>query len=177
MKKHISISIVLPLMLIAATFSCCNQVSSSTKNTHKAAGSPVADTLLYRYRDATTPPQYHRSYSILVTERQVKHTVDVYGDIIQKDSLALSPETFSSFVSAINALQIEDSEKDNPDNCVGGSSQYISLYPRTDKEVRASLYNCGGKEESSNDKKINAAAALFRNLLQGMQKSGAGTSK
>lgn len=175
--KHIFSSLaVFTLLLIAAQVAGCHH---STNSAASVKGNTTAgnDTLIYGFRDATTPPQYHRSYDIIVTAQQVKFSIMVYGDVLVKDSLPLTKQAFETFASSINALQISNSTADNPDNCVGGSSQYISFYPRTDKWVKASTYNCGGKEENSNDKKVNAAAALFSSLVPDLGKRIEATRK
>src|SRR5690606_26718042 len=45
-----------------------------------------------RYRDASTPPRYHRSYTIVVTPEGVDASVDVYGKVIATARHALTNE-------------------------------------------------------------------------------------
>jgi len=39
-------------------------------------------TVTYRYQDASVPPEYHRSYDVIVGDGEARVVVDSYGDVL-----------------------------------------------------------------------------------------------
>jgi len=45
---------------------------------------PETTKIIYSYGDSSVPPQYHRSYTITVTNEKLHIVVDSYGDILHE---------------------------------------------------------------------------------------------
>lgn len=89
-----------------------------------AAAQPTLTRVELRYLDASTPPEYHRSYTINVEAGKVNTTVDVYGDIIATDVTTVAASAWSKLGQTVpSAPPIgEDGE------AVGGSSYSLKVW-------------------------------------------------
>jgi len=115
---------------LAATGSAASQSATESRETRsrsKESSVPpnqTATQLRLRLRDASTPPQHHRSYTISVTpstdEVIVNVSVDVYGKVIASSRNAVSDEQWAQFSKDAAALSlVEDS-----DEATTGASAY-----------------------------------------------------
>lgn len=166
MKQPATIIITLAMFFIAASVVACNnekKPKAEIKNDTVAANSN--DTLLYRYQDASVPPQYHRSYTIRVTPRQVYYAIDSYGKIIQEDSLVITRAAYDFFATALNDLHIKKGKEVIQEGCTGGTTDRLDLYAGSTKEVKGYIYYCGGKKYGDLAGDVNAAAELFERLI------------
>lgn len=171
MKLLANLITALALPLIAASVIACNnekKVKAETKNETVAAGS--SDTLIYSYRDASVPPQFHRSYTIKVTAGRVYLSIDVYSKIISEDSLVLTRAAYDSFATAINDLHIKNGKEVMQEGCAGGTSDKLYLYAGSSKEVKGYIYYCGGKKYGDLEGDVTAAANLFKALIPDLSK-------
>jgi hypothetical protein len=62
--------------------------------------------LKYRFRDSSTPPDFHRSYTIEVTQNQAKLTIDSYNTILATHIITLEKNTYDAFLKNIVALKL-----------------------------------------------------------------------
>lgn len=85
-----------------------------------------------RFRDASTPPQYHRSYTIEATPGEVTATVDVYGTVIASDRYPSSLETWQELTSAAGALSAPEP---SDDGWTGASAFELSMITKATKST------------------------------------------
>src|SRR5690606_25628702 len=52
--------------------------------------------VVLRYRDASVPPEFHRSYVIVVNPERVAVTVDVYGDAIAQATYEMTQASWAA---------------------------------------------------------------------------------
>jgi predicted glycoside hydrolase/deacetylase ChbG (UPF0249 family) len=124
-----------------------------------------SDTLTYHFRDASTAPQYHRSYTIRVTPGKVYFAINVYSKIISEDSFVLTKAAYDSFAAAINDLHIKNREEIKGPGCSGGTSERLDLYPASSNEVKGYVDYCGGQTNGNLEGDIKTAAGLFKALI------------
>lgn len=78
-----------------------------------------------RYRDASTPPRHHRSYTLVVTREVIEVSIDVYGVVIaQEHNLVLEGEWLAL---AQSAGELECPVETDADGSTGGSSYTVEL--------------------------------------------------
>jgi hypothetical protein len=130
-----------------------------------ATAKTSSDTLSYHFRDASTAPQYHRSYMIRVTPGQVYFAIDVYSKIISENTFVLSKAAYDSFATAINDLHIKNRKEIRGPGCSGGTSESLDLYPGSNKEVKGYVDYCGGQTNGDLYGDIKTAAGLFKALI------------
>ncbi len=123
-----------------------------------------SDTLIYYFRDATTAPEFHRSYKIKVTPGKVYFTIDVYSEIILEDSFMLSGAAYDSFATAIDDLHIKN-RKEIKQFCSGGTSNRLILYPGTSKAVKGYYNYCGSEINGDLEGDVTAAIHLFNAMI------------
>ena len=165
------------LIVAASGIACANDKKLKEETKNDMATINGNDTLIYRFRDASVPPQYHRSYTIKATPGQVYFSIDVYGEIILKDSLVLAKAAYDSFATTINDLHIKKVKEVESKGCTGGTSDQLELYPGSSKEVKGSIYQCGGKNYGDLEGDVTAAASLFKALVPDLSKRIEATRK
>jgi hypothetical protein len=170
--KHIAniITAIACLIITASVIACNNEKKPKEETKNETLATKGNDTLIYSYRDASVPPQYHRSYTIRVIPGQVYLSIDVYGKIILEDSLVLTRATYDSFATAINDLHIKKIKEVPGEGCTGGTSDKLDLYAGSSKEVKGSIYYCGGKKYGDLEGDVAAAAGLFKALIPDLDK-------
>ena len=47
---------------------------------------PASATVEYHYQDSSVPPEYHRSYTLTVTQGEADLVVDSYGDVLHDET-------------------------------------------------------------------------------------------
>ncbi len=111
------------------------------KDTTQQPNNNLNPTLTYRFRDASVPPEYHRSYTINVTPKNIEFSVDVYGTILLKQVIAFKKVTYQSFITALLALELKEKKESNSVPPVGGSSECLTVIDTAGKEIKGEIYN------------------------------------
>jgi hypothetical protein len=172
------------IFLLAFAILLCVACSHEKKNTatknnniseNKSLTIENGNEFIYHFGDASLPPKYHRSYTIRVIPGQVYCTIDRYGDILLTDSSALTTAAYDSFVKNITALQIKNKTADSEKGCTGGTSKQLTLFAGGTKEIKGSLYYCGGQINGNLDGDVVAAAKFFTDLVPDLEKKIAAT--
>lgn len=126
--------------------------------------------IIYHYRDASVPPQYHRSYEITASPGQVKITVDSYGDILAEKNYTLSDEQYDNVVNSLNKIEIGKAEFTEDNGCTGGTSETISFSEGRDEIISGTIYHCGGKDTGNLKGDIQAFADDVKKLVPDLEK-------
>ena len=62
--------------------------------------------IVYLFVDASVPPQFHRSYSITITEDTLSVVVDSYGDVLHQKSFPFTVDDFTKVKQMIQKHKI-----------------------------------------------------------------------
>src|SRR5688572_2689309 len=76
---------------------------------------------VYKFHDSSVPPEYHRSFTITVTDNTVEKMVDSYGDTISYEKKEIKDEKFSRLKNIVAEAQIANCKNSAEDNCTGGT--------------------------------------------------------
>lgn len=102
--------------------------------------------IIYRFIDASVPPQYHRSYTITVSKSNAHIAVDSYGDVLAEKDFPVSSRQFDNLLTSFQKNKIRNCKIDEGHGCTGGTSEKISLSDG-DKDVFSGwVYHCGGRD-------------------------------
>lgn len=78
-----------------------------------------------RYRDASTPPRHHRSYTIVATREELHVSIDVYGIIVAEERNLVSQADWQTLSRAVTELEwISETASDGN---TGGSAYSLEL--------------------------------------------------
>lgn len=130
--------------------------------------------IVYHFKDASVPPQYHRSYTITITRQIVHIIVDSYGDIVADATTDIPEQIMDDLVKFIEIYQIKkkDRKRDKME-CTGGISKSLTVYSASNILLDGTVYQCGGRIEGSISgdidsftKKIEGLVPDFINLLK-----------
>jgi hypothetical protein len=98
-------------------------VAANQKSTGAVEPSTNADKLVYRFGDASLPPQYHRSYTVTVTETKMNVLVDSYGEKIEEAAFDLKSGDFKGLMDAFAKAGIKNCDMKDEPGCTGGTSE------------------------------------------------------
>lgn len=81
----------------------------------------------YRFRDASVPPEYHRSYTISISVSSITITVDCYGEELLKRQYQNNISEFLSLKKKLSVMSIYTHQKVDQFG-VGGKTESLRLY-------------------------------------------------
>jgi murein DD-endopeptidase MepM/ murein hydrolase activator NlpD len=108
------------------------------------------DKIEYRFNDASVPPEYHRSYSWIVTESKVQYILDSYGSILKDTTIEISELKWEQCKNAFLNCGIKNHKNSNSNQgCTGGTSVTIKTWLNGKENFSGTNYYCGGKTEGN----------------------------
>lgn len=127
------------IILVACNFSKkCTRNSGAMNNLKK---------IVFCFEDSSVPPEYHRSYCIMVTSDKIHLTVDSYGNVLTDTIIPNQQEYFEHLCQIFPSFGIEKQKETHAEGCVGGTSERLSLYDQNDAVILSGyIYYCGGKK-------------------------------
>ena len=103
--------------------------------------------IVYCFGDASVPPQFHRSYRIVVSQDQVDVTVDSYGEILARKTHRISKEQFGEIVGSLRRNGIRNvSRKESAPGVTGGTSESISFSDGEGEIFSGTVDHCAGED-------------------------------
>ncbi|MHC4696623.1 MAG: hypothetical protein ACYTFA_07780 [Planctomycetota bacterium] len=140
MQEKISITLVLLSLTALLANTGCPVVDGGGGSD----GSVVISEITYSFRDASIPPEYHRSYTITVTADMARVVIDSYGDILADEEYVITDEQFADITSSLENHNISNCTLDENADCAGGTSEDVS-YADGDREAfSGTVHHCGG---------------------------------
>jgi hypothetical protein len=109
------------------------------------AGDGGIDKVELRFRDASVPPQYHRSYTITLQAGSIRKAVDSYGTPISSADAPLEKAELDKLLADLGKLGLKDGAGDLA-GCTGGTGYTLRAFAGGKKVLEASSESCGGKE-------------------------------
>lgn len=104
----------------AAAGTLAKSDSAGTDVTPATTG-PTLTRVTLRFTDSSTPPEYHRSYTIDVEGGKATTKVDVYGDVIATDVTTVSESAWAKLQQSVPST----APKRGQDDEEAGSSSYV----------------------------------------------------
>ena len=122
--------------------------------------------IVYSFKDASVPPQYHRSYTITVTRDHYHIIVDSYGDILAEATIDMSEQIMDKLVKYIETYQIKERDyKRDSTICSGGASKSLTVYSDNNILLNGTVYQCGDRLEGSLSGDIDSLAKKLEGLI------------
>lgn len=152
------------LLFALFLFSCKNQ--KEMKKEKIEIGS-----ILYEYEDSSVPPQYHRSYSLLVKKNSIEVKVDSYGSMITDTAITISETEFSNITATYEKLALKNTEKREPQGCVGGTGATVRVWDKADSLImEGHVYFCGGKEYGTLSGDVKSLGDTIKSCIPDFEK-------
>lgn len=98
----------------------------------------------YRYGDRSVAPDYHRSYTITITENEKTITIDSYDEVLLTKQYENTPADFQAFKEELSKKGIKKHKKKDS-ACCGGTSETLRLYKDEVMSFDAYVYHCSGE--------------------------------
>lgn len=99
----------------------------------------------YRYGDSSLPPEYHRSYTIAITDSEKSIVIDSYGKVVLTKKYPNTPAEFQAFRAELSQKGIKKHKEKKSDPCDGGTSETIRMYNADEMFFNAYVYHCSGE--------------------------------
>lgn len=121
--------------------------------------------IVFAYKDAAVPPQYHRSYTITVTREQVHLIVDSYGDVLADVTTDMPEKGMENLLKDIDIQQICQSNRDSAQHMgTGGASASLIFYSGSNILLNGEIQQCAGRFEGN----LAGEAALFLGRVEAL---------
>lgn len=160
-----------PLLLILASLAFAVGCKGSAE-----AGEPSApvqfDEVVYRFQDASVPPEHHRSFTITVNPDTALRVVDSYGDEIERSTHALKEGQFAELVSVYEKAKLRaGSGSKELAGCTGGTGETLRLLEQGKELVVCSVEHCGGEHVGDCEGDFESVAAEIKSLTETLAES------
>ena len=115
---------------------------------------------MYRFHDASVPPEYHRSYTLTADAESAHLVVDSYGtvlhDVTEPNDAARWERVLDESQTLSNATDVTDQ------SCAGGTSEELQVLDGEDQPVVDVLVDhCGSSSGPALDEVVTELLALF----------------
>ncbi|MEO0396263.1 MAG: hypothetical protein AAF243_09815 [Cyanobacteria bacterium P01_A01_bin.137] len=122
--------------------------------------------IVYRFRDASVPPQYHRSYTISVTASEANVVVNSYSTQLNELTVQLSPSEFQVALDVIEKSQItEVSDNEVAPKTIGGKIEYLTLFENDTEIFKANTQCDSGKGKGLLSSDVKAIRQYLKSLF------------
>lgn len=118
---------------------------------------PDATLVDLAFTDSSVPPEYHRSWDLLLDAEATVVSVTDYEEVLHDDTVETDPQAWQELLDALPDLVDEaDGAGDDPDDCAGGTTLTITVYDAEPGEVsrgdaeevsETTVGSCAGGEE------------------------------
>ena len=126
--------------------------------------------ITYHFKDASVPPEYHRSYTITVTTDKLRIVVDSYGEILADKEYEITSKQFNDIKNSLEKNKIRNCTLGDDEGCTGGTIERISFSDGKNKMFSGSVYHCGGKDTGNLCGDITSFADDVKNLVPNFDK-------
>ena len=138
----------LSFFIFIILFGSCQNVGTINKSDDFILKNKIE--IIYSFQDASVPPEYHRSYSIILSDKNYRFVVDSYGETI-KDTTIVLPNQNKKIKQTLRAFkkgQIKNVKRSKTDNgCSGGNGEAIKIIKEGVVYFKGSNYYCGGQTD------------------------------
>jgi hypothetical protein len=126
--------------------------------------------ITYHFKDASVPPEYHRSYTITVTTDKARIVVDSYGEILADKQYEITSKQFNDIKNSLEKNKIRNCTLGDDEGCTGGTIERISFSDGENEIFSGSVYHCGGKDTGNLCGDITSFADAVKNLVPNLDK-------
>lgn len=143
------------LLILLSCLSCAEssvqlpfEEQSDEKDTETVTDNSF-DRIEYHYQDASVPPEYHRSYSYILTSSTFRYVVDSYGSILTDTTVSIPEGKWEKVQSMFSKAISYKKYEDNQPGCTGGHGESITTWRDEKRTFQGSNYYCGGNTEGN----------------------------
>lgn len=149
-RRLVVAALALPLLLA----SCGDDDGSGGDTTTTSAPSGEAITEAgFHFRDSSVPPEYHRSWTLTVTEDQAYVVVDSYGDVVGEETVDLPPGVWEDVQAGVAALEGDEADDVSDDEaCAGGTGAEVWARTADEELFEMDADHCGPGNETVSDR-------------------------
>ena len=124
---------------------------------------PSGAVVTYSYRDASVPPQFHRSVTLTVTQDASRILIDSYGEVLAERTVPTPAAVWAALGQSLDDVKaVRPSEP--PAGCTGGTGRTVTVVAGSQTLADVSAEFCGGSNagvDSTVDAWIQPARELF----------------
>ena len=99
----------------------------------------------YRFGDRSVAPDYHRSYTITITDTEKAIAIESYGDVLLTKQYTNTLADFQAFKAELSTKGITKHKEKDSGGCSGGTTETLRLYKGDEMLFDAYVYHCSGE--------------------------------
>ena len=161
-RKELLLWLVLCVLMIIG----CDSHETYKKELNGESSTNGIMEIVYRYQDASIPPEYHRSYTIQVNANRVHIVVDSYGAILAERTYDISEKRFNDLLESLKKNKIRHCIRMRVESgCIGETTEKISLFNGSNQLFTGQVYHCSGKDYGNLCGDIEAFADEVKSLV------------
>jgi hypothetical protein len=129
----------------------------------------VIQEISYYFGDASISPEYHRSYSVIVTSNKVRIVVDSYGNILTDEEHEITNDQFDDIKNSLRKNGIRNCTLGQDENCTGGTTERVSFSDGKNEIFSGSIDHCGGEDTGNLCGDISSFAKDVMSLVPNLE--------
>lgn len=140
---------ILIVLFLVNSLSACRTCSSVQQMEEELSH---LEQFTYAFGDASVPPPFHRSYTIVVLQDSINVIVDSYGDTLAQKGYPMPKEGFNVIADALVKHKIAkcQAKKKKQMLCTGGTTQSIAYTCKNNTDpFSAYTYHCNGQQSGT----------------------------
>ncbi|MBN2727596.1 MAG: hypothetical protein JXR53_00060 [Bacteroidales bacterium] len=159
--------ISIALIVISLLSACGNIKNDNNESNLSDSGEKITfSKIVYSYTDSSVPPEFHRSYDIVMTETEAYVKVNSYGQLLTDTIVPIKEGAFQLLIDSFPSYGIEECEDAQLIDCDGGTSAFLALYDKNEKEIlNGNIYYCGAATGGNICGDVNGFAILITSII------------
>jgi hypothetical protein len=133
-----------------------------TEEEYEAKQFAPFDELEYRYQDASVPPEYHRSYSIIISDGKLRYTVDSYGDVIGDTTISIDKAKWEKVQGFFSKAISNRKRTELKPGCTGGTGESITTRLAGNVVFNGANYYCAGQTDGDLEGDIDGLLEIIK---------------
>jgi len=157
--------LVLFLLICLLIIYSCRGNDNANADQERLNTTNTINKIIYRFEDASVPPEYHRSYTITLMPEKLFIVVDSYGTMIAEKEFRIEKKQYDDIVSSLLKNNIRKQSLTAHDGCTGGTAETVSYWDEKEEIFSASLYHCGGIDSGNLGGNVKQFADDIKKLI------------
>lgn len=97
----------------------------------------------FHFQDSSVPPEYHRSWTLTVTDGRAYVVVDSYGDVVGEDTVEVPAGVWEDLRAGVAAIEGDEADPSD-DGCAGGTGAEVWAREGDAELFQMDASVCGG---------------------------------
>jgi hypothetical protein len=126
--------------------------------------------ITFRFIDSSVPPEYHRSYTITVTQQKANIIVNSYGKIIAKKEFNIKKQQFEDILKSLDNNKIRNLNLGENHDCTGGTTEELTYFDELKEIFSGTVYHFAGIDSGNLAGDLQCCTIDIKKLIPNLDK-------